>query len=444
MKAEVKKQDTSFLDEIGEIGIKSFSGGMPYNGTRLDVEPLDLLKGEKKYKWYKEMALNDPFVSANYKMNTILGANGKWDIKPGSDSLRDKKVAEFIKENLFTELIGGLSEYVKFSMGSLFAYGFSLSEIVLKKRNDGKYVLKKLSKRLASTIKEWGINDKDEIEFVIQENAALLSRSHKIPYKKLLHCKLDDIDGSPEGIAQIRGAFTSYYTKKHIESDERVRVKKDSRGNLVFKVPMSLLTSKNPNHTDFLNTVKTGLSNISNSNDTYILAPSGDQYSLDVLEYKGEITKDTSNIIERCDRYISTSLLSDFLLLGLKSGGTGNLIQPKIRIYTSFVGNSMNIIKEEINNKLIPTLCKINNLKVDKYPTLVHENLSELLNIEAALALQSAGQWINSIGTAQQYNYIMKRFIGSEYPEISDSDFLELKRQFKEVSPKSNTTNTSE
>ena len=87
----------------------------------------------------------------------------------------------------------------------------------------------------------------------------------------------------------------------------------------------------------------------------------------------------------------------------------------------------MDGIADVINKQLIPKLCELNNLKVDQYPKLKHANLSELA-IESALALQSAGQWITSIGNAEQYNYIMKKFISSGFPEITEDEFKRIKR----------------
>jgi len=431
-----------YISEIGEIGIKSFSYGGSGN-IKIDDETLELLRGDKKYKWYKEMVVNDPFIGANYKMTTILGAKGEWSVKEGSDSLRDRKASEFIRENLFEDLEGDFSEFVKFTLGSMFTYGFSLSEIVLKKRKkDGRYVLKKLAKRLASTTYEWIVDNNDNINGIVQQDPNNLNK-YTIPYNKLLHCKLDDVDGSYEGIALTRNCFPAYYTKKFIESQERIRVSKDARGNIVAKVPATMLSSKEPKVVDLLEKLKKSLSNISNAKDTCMLFPSEEYYDLDTLKIEGDLTKDTSLIIDRCDRYIATNLLSDFLLLGLKSGGTGGLIQPKIRIFSSFVASLMDIIKYQVNKKLIPILLEVNNIKYDKLPYLQHENLSELLNIEAALLIQSAGQWIRSIGNAEQYNYLMKKFMGAGFPTIDENSFNKLKNELNKSNATTNNTSAN-
>lgn len=402
------------------FGFMSGTGG----GYKAPEDPLLVYERDKR-KWQKEMVLNDPFIGANLKMISTLGSKGEWRIDNGSGSKKDIKASELIYNILFEDMDHSFQSFAEYILSSEFAYGFGLAEVVYKKRTDGFFGIKKIARRYSSTIDSWKIDDKQNITAVIQKNPSNF-KEYTLPYDKLLHFKIDSIDGSPEGMPLTRNCFTSYYTKKIIETDERVRIHKDARGMIICEVPNALLTSTDPKHVAFVTAIKKGLANISNSNDSYILRPAGDNFKIDTIKTSGSITQDTKEVIERCDRYIATSLLSDFILLGQKSGSANGIITAKTKIYSLFIGSLMDGIADVINKQLIPKLCELNNLKVDQYPKLKHANLSELA-IESALALQSAGQWITSIGNAEQYNYIMKKFISSGFPEITDDEFKELK-----------------
>ncbi len=408
--------------EIGVVGTEYGFVSGPSGGFKAPDDPLRVFQKDK-YKWQKEMVLNDPFIGANFKLITILGSKGDWAFKTKGTSRKDEKVRDIIKNILFDDMSHTFRDIVQFVLASEYTYGFAITEIVYKKRNDGYFGIDKLSRRLAPTIDEWDVDYQNNIKGIIQKNPNN-HQDYYIPYDKILHFKIDDIiQSSPTGMSLTRNCFPAYYTKKYIEEQERVKVKKDARGQTVARIPASFLSSKDSKHIAFVNDIKKGLSNISNSNDSYIILPSGDFWDVDTLKIDGSLVQDTEKIIDRCDRYITVSQLSDFMLVGSKGTGSGNLIQTKVQIYSSFVGSLLDGICDVINKQLIPQLVEINNLKCDNTPYLTHTNLSELQNITAALFIQSAGATGLMTPSLERDNWITKRFLGSGCPEVNQERF---------------------
>jgi len=409
-------------NEIGIVGTDyGFASGGSDGGFKAPDDPLAVFARDK-YKWQKEMVYNDPFIGAIFKMVTILGSKIEQKTKTKGTSKKDLKARDLIHNILFDDMSHSFREFLSFVLGSEYAYGFALNEIIYKKRKDGYYGIHKLSRRLAPTIDSWDTDDKNNIKGVYQRNPKNQEIIY-IPYDKLLHFKIEDIiNSSPEGMSLSRNCFPAYYTKKYIEEQERVRIKKDARGMTIIRMPAAILRSKDADQKAFVETVKKGAANLSNSNDSFAILPAGDLWGIETLKIDGSLIADSDKLIERCDKYIAVSQLSDFMLFGATKGSSGNA-QTKVQIFASFVGSLIDGVFDGINKQLIPQLVELNNLKVDNMPYLEHSNLSELLNMTAALALQSAGQWINSITNVDQYNYIMKRFISSGFPESTDEEF---------------------
>jgi len=403
-------------------------------GSTPKYDPLPLLYGSNKYKWFTEMILNDPFIGANFKLTTVLGSKSKYKIKEASDSAKDKKIRDLVSSCIFDDMEESFSDFVKFVISSVFAYGFGLTEIVYKKRKDGYFGIKKLAKRRSPTIDSWDLDPNYNIKGVWQLDPNTFKKI-KLDYNKLLHFKMDSIDGSPEGMALLRNCFTSYHTKKTISIDETIRVHKDSRGINKFSVPMNWLDKNNTKAQAFITSIRKGLANISNSQDSYILIPSDPGFEYTTEPITGQITQDTDRIIERCNRDIAISLLSDFVLLGHNNAASGNIAQTKVKIYSSFIGSLLDIIKNEINKKLIPQICNVNGFYPDKYPELTHTNLQELELLTSALILQSKILTMN----VDRQNAIGEMYFGEDFPKVTQEDLNKANKDNKVVG--NNTSN---
>ena len=114
--------------EIGNtgIGLKSVSG-------KLEEDISLLWKGKKKKDFISEMRSNDAYVNAWINAMNAIALKPDWGIKPNNpEDEKSKEYAELISNMLFKDMATSFNSFILNSV-TMAEYGFSISEIVLKK-----------------------------------------------------------------------------------------------------------------------------------------------------------------------------------------------------------------------------------------------------------------------------------------------------------------------
>ncbi len=441
-----KKKNKPAEIDMQEVGVT----GLKFSQGQIEEDPLNLLRGEKKYKYYREMTLNDPYVGAMLKLIMSLAAKSEWNVKTKGTSEKDIFYKEWLYKKIFTEMEHSFESFVKYVVGVMFRDGHGLTEIVLDKKKDGYFGIKKLARRGAVAKDKWDLTRQGEVKGIWQLNPNTQERDIYITYSKLLHFKIEDIDGSPEGGSLLRNCFPSYYVKKNISNLESIRVEKDCRGLRVMRAPKEYCVpnSKSKEVQAFYNSAIQALNNIGNSGkNSSLLFPSNPGFEFDILPMNGQITQDTNIIIERCNRDMTISMLSDFVLLGHKNASSGNISTTKVKIFSYFISSLFDEIINQFNKRLIPYLFEINNFNDYEYlPELSHTNLKELDEMSMLLYLQSVGKSGLMTPTVARDNYTTKKILGQDCPDVTEKEFEEYhanndKNTLNDTSDSTNTNN---
>jgi hypothetical protein len=420
--------------------------GLQYSFGKPRQDPLKLLRGAKKNRYYEEMIYNSPVIGG--WLNLIYGLISQtkfWHEINGKEEI-DLFYKNYMDQVLFQDMEHSWQDFVH-NYISTFPFGFSVHEMVYKKRlgqknkdvrkkskfNDGYFGIRKIAHRYQTTIEKWIFDEKGNVTGIIQRDPNSL-RLIEIPIEKLLHFKIKSPDGNPEGLSLIRNCFTSYFYSKNLQNIESIKLEKDCRGTVIYKIPRQycVANSTNPDVIAMNKVAKDTAENISNGEVTGIVMPFAPDFEISMLQGKPVDVTGYNIVIERHNRDMLIALLSDFLLLGHDGKSGAETTKAKIKIFSAFISMLLDILTDKFNNEVIPKLFEINGFETENYPILKHTNLEELNEMVAALFIQSAhkiGLLTKSLDTE---NYMREKFIGSDCPKITQEEYEEAEEKLLE------------
>ena len=416
--------------EVGNTGLnlKGVSG-------KVDEDLSKLWKGKKKKDFISEMKANDPYVNAWVNAKNAIALKPDWVVKPKDTTKNTEKAKEYselISDMLFKDMSTSFNSFVLNSI-TMAEYGFSVSEIVLKKRlgktdnpntsslyEDGLFGIAKLAPRWQNSITKWDIDNNGNIENLYQRGDNF-TNDVKIPYKKVLHFVMNGYNGNPEGESVLRGTFVSYYNKKNIERIQRETFERGFSGILDIQVPPRYLSKRNntPEGMEVRRNLEAFMKNVKQGKEAGIIRPFSKDFAIELIQGKTGTGLDPDKMIERYNTEIVMCLLSDSFMGKSKvyQGASGE--QTKTKIYKSFIGIILDEIKEQVNKKLIPMIFEINNLDEGLMPYLDYGNLDDL-------DLQAISWFIQSVAkncgplitpTYELNNYLLDKLVGKTAPK---------------------------
>ena len=368
--------------EVGRIGQRR------YNGVFFE-EFLPELRGARGAEVYTEMTDNDSTIGAIVFAIENLMRHCDFNIEPGGNKDDDKKAAQFIEEcmdDMCMSWTDTLSEIISF-----ITYGWSMHEIVYKRRmgrkpgqdsskyDDGLIGWKKLPIRAQETLHEWKYKEHtDELigmeQWFVTETDLI---NVEIPIEKLLHFVTKSRKNNPEGRSILRTAYRDWYFKKRIQEIEGIGIERDLAGFPLLKGPQDLDLWDEEN-SDMLARAETIITGIRRDSREGLVLPDG--WELQLLSTGSRRQFDTNQIIERYNKSIATSVLTDFVLLGHESVGSFALADNKTKMFALAVGTYLDIICEVFNNQAIPKLIDINGdhfKGITDYPYMTHGDIED-------------------------------------------------------------------
>lgn len=372
--------------EIGRLGQKRLSPGIFYE------EFLPELRGSKGAEVYTEMADNDSTVGAILFAIENLMRNCEFTVEPGGNKAEDKKAAQFVEEcmdDMCTTWTDTLSEILSF-----ITYGWSYHEIVYKRRmgkkpgadsskyNDGLIGWKKLPIRSQETLYEWVY--KEHTDDLIGMHQMVVTGDDIvdciIPIDKALHFKVKSRKENPEGRSILRTSYRSWFFRKRIEEIEGIGIERDLAGFPYLKAPegMDLWDAEDKEMVAALHRAERIITGIRRDSREGLVVPDG--WELQLLSTGSRRQFDTNQIIERYNKQIATSVLTDFVLLGHESVGSFALADNKTKMFALAVGTYLDIICEVFNNQAIPRLIDVNGdhfKGITDYPHMKHGDIED-------------------------------------------------------------------
>ena len=375
----------AIMRELGRINQKRYSGVFW-------EEFLPELRGAKGAETYTEMAENDSTIGAILFAFENLMRNCKFTIEPAGNKAIDKECAEFVQgcmDDMDMTWTDTLSEILSF-----ITYGWSYHEIVYKHRmgrikgwNNSKYDdkligWKRLPIRSQESLKEWKYKEHtDELlgmeQWVITDTDVM---QIVIPIDKALHFVTRSRKRNPEGRSVLRSAYRNWYFKKRFEEIEGIGVERDLAGFPVLHSPegLDLWDSEDAEMREALAYAERIVTNVRRDSKEGLVLPHGWEFEL--LSTGSRRQFDTNQIIERQNKAIATSVMTDFILLGHESVGSFALADNKTKMFALAVGTFLDIICETFNRQAIPQLIDLNGDKfkgITDYPYMKHGDIED-------------------------------------------------------------------
>jgi hypothetical protein len=290
---------------------------------------------------------------------------------------------------------------------SYLTYGFSVHEIVYKRRlgpeqtnkkykskyNDGFIGWRRLPIRSQDTVTEFKFDDHGDLSAIRQEDFWNKIDTW-IPENRFLLFRTTSYKDNPRGLSVLRSAYRAYYFRRNLEVQEAVGVERNLSGIPVIRVPSELLAADADDDAKKLRRMYELLGSQLKKNDqSYVLMASdiyGNEdtgtgqyiYNIELLSSNGSNNVNVSPIIERYDRRIMQSMASDVVLLGGQSVGSYSLASSKMDVFTTALVSYLDNIASQFNEKAIPELFRLNGWDATKTPKLVHDGIDDT-NLEA-------------------------------------------------------------
>jgi hypothetical protein len=329
---------------------------------------------------------------------------------------------------------------------SMMKYGFSFHEIVYKirrgpfeangkyksKYSDGRIGWRKLPIRSQHSLLEWEFNEEGTVTAFVQQaepDYAVVT----IPMVKGLLFTTSSTVGNPEGRSLLRNAYRPWFFKKHFEEIEGIGIERDLAGFPVLTAPegLDLWDDTTPEMVLMRRRAESLVASIRRDSEEGALLPYG--WELKLLTSGSSRQIDIGATIERYDKRIAITLLSDIILLGDKSGSFALADAKQSMLAAALQAQLMNIA-DTFNGKAVPALFYMNDFDgITDFPKIEPGQIQVPSLKEVALMLRAWG--VDMTKDYELNNYIRK-IMG--FPDISEQDFKDLSVQSTNNTPINN------
>jgi hypothetical protein len=394
--------------EVGQTGLRQYSGWVR-------EEFLPQLLGRQAARVYREMQDNNATIGAMLFAITQTMRKIEWRVKPANATPAALAEAQFA-DSLRFDMSGTWEDFIAEAL-SMLAYGYSVHEIVYKRRlgakplggraedgteiasslfNDGRIGIRKLPIRGQDTVIKWFFGPNGSIEGVTQQ--PYTGGIANIPIEKCLLFRPTAHKNNPEGRSILRNSYRSWYVLKRFEEEEAIFYERMSGVPCMF-VPQELMEAAaagDQNAQAQVNAYKRMVTNTKIGEQMGLLLPSNTwpaasgaqgatrMYEFQLITPQGRSAAvDSDKVITRHRLDMLMSVLADFITLGHASHGTQSLAETKVDMFFQGIEGWCNSIAGVLNRYLLPRIWELNNLD----PTLMPEFQPDLAQRIDLLAL---------------------------------------------------------
>lgn len=407
--AEVGDKPAVDMSSRAYVDLRSLGGtGLQHSAGYIHEERMPRLQGSRGKAIYKEMAEDDPIIGSALRIIDTMLRTVPWEVQAASTQEFDMDAAAFVDsclDDMDTPLIDTMSEIF-----SMLTYGFSLHEIVYKRRcgdapvesmrskhADGMIGWRRLPCRSQDTIQRWIIADDGTI-LGAEQCAPPNYIPTFLPIKKCLLFRTSVQKNNPEGKSILRCAVRDWYYKKNVEAIEQIGIERDVAGLPVAKVPAELIRDANNGDADAIAMVDLFTKMVTNvrrdEQEGIVLPMAYDEngkelYSFSLLSSAGSRQININEVIQRHDNRMALALQAEFILMG-QAGQSGAYAMhvDKTDMFMASICTYLDIVENTINQHAVPELCELNGLQISDYPKIKHGPLERTDVAKMAAAIQ--------------------------------------------------------
>jgi phage gp29-like protein len=342
------------------------SGTLIYNGYISSEEYNKSLVGKAGRRIFDEMMRGDSKASQAIRVCRMPLINANYKIVAASEDEADQHVRDFIYRELFERNVS-FPDVIR-DATTMFGYGFSLCEQTWEMTEyEGKtrIGIMEIAFRKQISIEKWETTDKKP--GVVQQ---LVSEQIDIPASKLLYFVNDREGDNYEGISLLRSAYGDWYIKQGLIKINAIGLEKQGIG-----VPV--ITHAANASEDDKELARESVRQFRANEEAYIEKIEGSE--IEMLDMKGQTTKEILPSIEYHNRQIVGAVLAQFLELAQgNSGGGRSLSEDHSKLLHEVLEAAGRVIVAEIQRKVIQRLCDQNFSSLPNgYPRLELGKLSE-------------------------------------------------------------------
>lgn len=405
--------------DYGSYGLRQYGGWVR-------EEFLPQLVGREAARVYREMLDNSSTVGAMVFAITQAMRKVAWRVEPASDKAAAKREAEFA-DSLRQDMSHTWEDFIAEAL-SMLGYGFSVHELVYKKRlganppkpedatedlpgskfNDGRIGWRRLPIRGQDTVIKWFFDQNGQVRGVTQQ--PWVGTLIDIPIEKMLLFRPTQHKNNPEGRSILRNAYRSYYFVKRLEELEAILFERMA-GFPVCYVPNALLEkalAQNPDQASVqaLAAYKKLVTNVRIDEQMGAILPSdtyrdadGNASNVRMYEFKlltpehGRAGVDVDKTITRHKIDMLMTLLCDFIQMGHEVRGTNNLATTKVDMFYGAIEGWLHSLAEVMNRYALPRAWDMNALNRDLMPRYVPD-------MPQRLDLDGLGSFIGNLAAA--------------------------------------------
>jgi len=421
---------------LGTKGIKRY-------GPYIYEEFIPELRWPNAGKIYKEMADNDSVIGSILYMTEMLIRGIEWKVESAGSTPEDIEAAEFLTScmhDMDTSWAETITEIL-----SMMTYGFSVHEIIYKVRrgpnernikyksefSDGRIGWRDLPIRSQGSIDQWHYDENNELKCVTQVAEPKFNRID-IPMSKVLLFRTRVSRGNPEGKSLLRNAYRSWFFKKHFEEIEGIGIERDLAGFPVLTAPESvdIFNEDDERMVALCTKAEELVTSVRRDSEEGMLLPYG--WKLELLASSSSRQINIGDTINRYDKRIAITLLSDLILLGDKSGSFA-LSETKESMLAAALQAQVTNIADVINKKAVTQLFSYNTFSnLTGIPKIVPGKIQSPTLKELALMLRAMGLDVSKDLELQNH---LRHILGM--PILSEKDFKDIYVNVQEDSNKS-------
>jgi hypothetical protein len=364
-------------------------------GSTLYEDFLPALRGRRAASVYAEMSQNDATIGSILYATEQLIRTVDWTVESDDDVVKD-----FLSDNI-DGLAHSWDDFISAALTEL-VYGWSIFETVYRPQ-DGQVWWEKFGFRTQSSLHEWKLDDKGQLEAFVQTTNT--GATVTIPAGKLIHFRTTTGEGRPEGRSWLRRCYRAWFFKKYIEDQIAIGISRELNGLPVMKVPTETLLA-GPGNEEY-DTVKSIVTGIKVDEMAGVLVSSDRDpetgellFELDLLATTGRNKIDAPAYVRSLAMDIASVMLAQFIGLGRDAVGSRALAEPQQELFQTALGALLDSIEEQFHRQATKPLLELNGLPSGR---IVHGELRDL-DLEAISGFvlniaQAGGEFFPPDGT---------------------------------------------
>lgn len=384
----------NLFQQLAKPGLMQFSGNINEDYDNV-FKPL-----YRKVKIYREMA-DDPTVAAVLNAARMRLRAISWRVTPAGTTPQDKAAALFLETSMHDMAYSWLD--VIDQTLEMLQYGFSLAELVYKKRqgriNSKKFADSKYDDGLIgwrkwvfvapdtlATGTPWSFDDSGALNGFTQLPPPIY-RPIEVSIEKSILFRTTTFKNNPEGRALLRPMYPAWYFKKNLEEVEAISAERMGAGYPVIYLGEDVNTNSADPNSDISYFMKMGRNIRVDEQMAAVLpfkkmgtgAVNDNGVLLEFLSppAKGGIEFDT--IIQRYEKRMAMVGLAQFIHLGMDRVGSQALSQSSMDFFTLAISSWADLIEETIHRYATERLFLLNNFTdLTDFPRITHDAVGKV------------------------------------------------------------------